>query len=78
MTKKKKDGIDRGAMTSRQNGNLTRSMVENAEQGMQNQEDMTVEFAEEMMEKSDVPNTVKNENLGHNSKKTGLGPNTKR
>ena len=25
-----------------------------------------------------VPGTVKNQNLGHNSKKEGLGPNTKR
>lgn len=27
---------------------------------------------------NEIPNTVKNQNLGHNSKKTGLGPNTKR
>lgn len=26
----------------------------------------------------DVPDTLKNQNLGHNSKKVGLGPNTNR
>lgn len=25
-----------------------------------------------------VPSTIKNQNLGHNSKKEGMGPNTKR
>lgn len=25
-----------------------------------------------------IPSTIKNQNLGHNSKKVGMGPNTKR
>ena len=28
-------------------------------------------------DKGTVPSTIKNQNLGHNSKKVGLGPNTK-
>jgi hypothetical protein len=27
---------------------------------------------------AEVPRTLKNQNLGHNAKKEGLGPNTKR
>lgn len=27
---------------------------------------------------AEVPGTLKNQNLGHNAKKEGLGPNTKR
>ena len=27
---------------------------------------------------ADVPRTLKNQNLGHNAKKEGLGPNTKK
>ncbi|MEA4986597.1 MAG: hypothetical protein VB095_00840 [Anaerovorax sp.] len=78
MSKNYHDGIDRGELTSRQNGNLTRAMVEQAEQSMKAQEAVTVEFAKELVEKDSVPNTIKNQNLGYNSKKTGLGPNLKR
>lgn len=35
--------------------------------------------AEELLRNGNLPpGTIKNQNLGHNSKKAGLGPNTKR
>ncbi|MEG1930289.1 MAG: hypothetical protein RR131_04030 [Anaerovorax sp.] len=33
---------------------------------------------EQEAEKGVVPTTITNQNLGHNSKKEGMGPNTKR
>lgn len=36
-------------------------------------------YAEELIKNGNVPpGSIKNQNLGHNSKKEGLGPNTKR
>lgn len=32
----------------------------------------------EKIEKSSIPGAILNQNIGHNSKKEGLGPNTKR
>ncbi len=78
MSKNYNDGIDRGEMTSRQNGNLTRAMVEKGEQSMKAQEALTVEFAKELADEECIPNALPHQNLGHNSKKAGLGPNTKR
>jgi hypothetical protein len=57
------EDIDRGEVTSRSNGNITRALVE---------------MEEKKLESGVVPGTIKNQNLGHNSKKEGLGPNTKR
>jgi hypothetical protein len=55
--------IDRGNLTSRANGDITRALVEMSEKAMQD---------------GIVPGTLKGQNLGHNSKRESLGPNTKR
>ena len=33
---------------------------------------------DEKIKNGDIPGTFSNQNLGHNAKKTGLGPNTNR
>ena len=58
--------MDMGDMTSRQIGELVSKGLVN----------LGEEILEE--EKGQVPGTAKKQNLGHNSKKEGLGPNTKR
>ena len=55
--------IDRGNLTSRANGDITRTLVEMSEKAMQD---------------GIVPGTLKGQNLGHNCRKESLGPNTKR
>ncbi len=57
------EDIDRGSLTSRANGDITRTLVEMSEKAMQD---------------GIVPGTLQGQNLGHNSKKETLGPNTKR
>lgn len=57
------EDIDRGNVTSRSNGDITRTLVEMAEKKLQD---------------GDVTGTLKNQNVGYNSKKEGLGPNTMR
>ncbi len=57
------DDIDRGNLTSRANGDITRALVEMSEKAMHN---------------GVVPGTLQGQNLGHNSKRESLGPNTKR
>lgn len=57
------EDIDRGNLTSRANGDITRTLVEMSEKAMQD---------------GIVPGTLKGQNLGHNSKRESLGPNTKR
>lgn len=47
-----------------------------AEQGANKTRDMREE-AEKTLTEGEIPNTVKNQNLGHNSKKEGLGPSPK-
>lgn len=47
-----------------------------AEQGANETRDMREE-AEKTLTEAEIPNTIKNQNLGHNSKKEGLGPNTR-
>lgn len=58
--------MDLGDMKSRDLGKLTSAAL--------------VNLGKEILEENQgqVPNTLKNQNLGHNSKKEGLGPNTKR
>ncbi len=55
--------IDRGNLTSRANGDITRTLVEMSEKAMQD---------------GIVPGTLQGQNLGPNSKQEMLGPNTKR
>ncbi|MCQ4636164.1 hypothetical protein NE619_05445 [Anaerovorax odorimutans] len=58
--------MDLGDMTSKDLGKLTSAgLVSMGKKVLEEQE-------------SDVPGALKNQNLGHNSKKEGLGPNTKR
>ena len=57
------EGGDRGNLRSRANGNIRRTLVEMSEKAMQD---------------GIVPGTLKGQNLGHNSKRESLGPNTKR
>jgi hypothetical protein len=56
-----------GDMTSRELGRLTSDV--SGDSGKRSRDDKL---------EGDVPGTAKNQNLGHNSKKEGLGPNTKR
>ena len=58
--------IDRGELTSRENGDITRTLVALAEESMAGKQHAA------------VPGTVVNQNLGHNAKKEGFGPNIKR
>lgn len=76
--------MDMGKMTSKQIGEMTARGILRAEEqlsGSQNQiADMGRLAAErmEIAEQASIPATIKNQNVGHNSKKVGLGPNTKR
>jgi len=63
--------MDLGDMKSRDLGNLTsRALVEKGKEILVN--DTTNVLPGE------VPGTIKNQNMNHNAKKVGLGPNTKR
>ena len=58
--------MDLGDMTSKELGELTsKGLVSLGKKILEEQE-------------GEVPGTLKNQNLGHNSKKEGLGPNTRR
>lgn len=58
--------MDLGDLTSKELGELTsKGLVNLGKKILEEQE-------------GEVPGTLKNQNLGHNSKKEGLGPNTRR
>ena len=63
--------MDMGDMKSKDIGKLVSA-------GLVSQGEEILEAETQEALRGQVPGTVKNQNLGHNSKKEGLGPNTKR
>ena len=56
----------------------SKTLVDNWDRALNNVANENVVPGVKTENHGNIPGTAKNQNLGHNSKKEGLGPNTKR